>query len=252
MSSTTALAFDLTTTEDLTETTTETPANVTTEAVIAPAEEPTEPATEIPESSIAATDLVETPALTPVALDATPAPAGKIAAWRAQVGNAGLAAAGTGVVIAVGGGIWAALVNVPAPIAIMAGYCTLAGALCATVALRRPPAAPAPADAPAVSNGPTTHFEAWRLVNKFSVSDASRLWCDLEPGSSVTQETIAWARVMLDAISRGELPMVERIGARKEAIEHERNNPSWHTEMTREALTAWAKSHDFNPRFLRD
>lgn len=182
---------------------------------------------------------------------------GEIMAARAPIGMAALATAGTGVVVALGGAVWAVQADVAYPIAIMAGYCTLAATLCATVALRQTPeqqpaAAPvvSPAE-PAVSRGPTTHFEAWRLVNKFSVSDAARLWCDLEPGSNVTQETIAWARVLLDAISRGELPMVEKPGARKEAIEHERNNPTWHTEMTREALTTWAKSHDFNPRFLQ-
>jgi hypothetical protein len=184
------------------------------------------------------------------AIAASPSTSG-IATSRLQSGSAGLATAGTGVAIAVGGTIWAVLVNVPAPIAIMAGYCTLVGALCATVMLRMK-SAPTPSEAPVVSSGPTTHFAAWRLVNKFSVSDASRLWCDLEPGSTVTQETIAWARVLLDAISRGELAMVEKPGARREAIEHERNNPTWHTEMTREALTAWAKSHGFDPRFLRD
>lgn len=179
-------------------------------------------------------------------------------AARAPIGMAALATAGTGMAVALGGTVWAVQLDVSYPIAIMVGYCTLAATLCATVALRPTPAvAPTtvvstPAAAAAVNGGPTTHFEAWRLVNKFSVSDAARLWCDLEPGSNVTQETIAWARVLLDAISRGELAMTEKPGARKDAIEHERNNPTWHTEMSREALTAWAKSHGFNPRFLQD
>lgn len=186
-----------------------------------------------------------------------PAPAtvsGEIMAARAPIGMAALATAGTGIIVALGGAAWAVQVDVSYPVAIMAGYCTLAATLCATVALRTPPApttvvSSTPA---AVSRRPTTHFEAWRLVKKFSVSDAARLWCDLEPGSNVTQETIAWARVLIDAISRGELAMIEKPGARKEAIEHERNNPTWHTEMSRESLAAWAKSHDFDPRFLRD
>jgi hypothetical protein len=233
-----AAAYDLTAPEPMTETTAaviEAPAEIKSEAV--------EPA------AATTTELVETTAQVPAITNSSST--GGIAPSRLQLGSAGLAAAGTGVAIAIGGTIWAMLVDVPAPIAIMAGYCTLAGAVCATAALQMKPA-PMPAEVPLVSSGPTTHFEAWRLVKKFSVSDASRLWCDLEPGSTVTQETIAWARVMLDAISRGELAMVERAGARKEAIEHERNNPNWHTEMTREALTAWAKSHGFDPRFLRD
>jgi hypothetical protein len=230
-----ATAYDLTASEAAVETTSEARAEGKSEAV-----EPTAATT---------TELVETTAHVPAITNSSST--GGIAPSRLQLGRAGLAAAGTGVVITIGGTIWAMLVEVPAPIAIMAGYCTSAAALCATAALRTK-LAPTPSEAPVVASGPTTHFEAWRLVKKFSVSDASRLWCELEPGSTVTQETIAWARVMLDAISRGELAMVERAGLRKEAIEHERNNPSWHTEVTREALTAWAKSHGFDPRFLRD
>jgi hypothetical protein len=231
-----AATYDLTAPE--VETTT-----VTVEALAEAKSETVEP------TAAATTGLIETPARVPAI--ANPSSTNSIFTSRLQLGSAALAAVGSGAAVAVGGTIWAMLANVPAPIAIMAGYCTLAAALCAAAVLRMTPA-PTPSTAAVVASRPITHFAAWRLVKKFSVSDASRLWCDLEPGSSVTQETIAWARVMLDAISRGELAMIERPGARKDAIEHERNNPSWHTEMTREALTTWAKSHGFDPRFLRD
>ena len=44
--------------------------------------------------------------------------------------------------------------------------------------------------------------------------------------------------------------MVEKPGTRKELIDRERNNPSWHTEVTKDALRSWAVSHGSNPRFL--
>jgi len=34
------------------------------------------------------------------------------------------------------------------------------------------------------------NYAAWKLVKKFSVSDASRLWCDIEPGAVVTRTLI--------------------------------------------------------------
>ncbi len=195
-----------------------------------------------PTDTISDTD--RTPALMPSMREAI----GRFGDFRPAIGIAGMAIVGSGVVIAIGGAVWAVLIDVPYPIAIMAGYCTLAGALCLAMALRIASIRERPA-APALKQ-PATNYAAWRLVNKFSVSDAARLWCDLEPGSNVTQEAIAWARVLFDAISRNELPMIEKTGVKKEAIDIERANPTWHTEVSREALTAWAASHGFNPRFL--
>jgi len=132
----------------------------------------------------------------------------------------------------------------------MAGYCTLAGGVClaaALVFLMTPDRTPAPTVVKTTPN-----YTAWTLMKTFSVSNASRLWCDIEPGSALTQDSIAWAKVLLGAISRSELPMVEKAGAPKEAIERERNSPNWHTEVTKDALQSWAKAHGFNPRFLQD
>lgn len=172
---------------------------------------------------------------------------------RARTSTAGtfaLAAVATGTVLSVGGAIWAVQTGVPYPIAIMAGFCTLAGGVClaaALVFLMTPDQTPAP-----IVVNATPNYTAWKLMKTFSVSNASRLWCDIEPGSALTQDSIAWAKVLLGAISRGELPMAEKAGAPKEAIERERNSPNWHTEVARDALQSWAKTHGFNPRFLQD
>jgi hypothetical protein len=165
-------------------------------------------------------------------------------------GTLALVAAATGTVLSVGGAIWAVQMGVPYPLAIMAGFCTLAGGVClaaATVFLMTPDHIPAP-----IIVKSTPNYTAWKLMKAFSVSNASRLWCDIEPGSALTQDSIAWAKVLLGAISRGELPMAEKAGVPKEVIERERNSPNWHTEVTRDALQAWAKTHGFNPRFLQD
>jgi hypothetical protein len=169
---------------------------------------------------------------------------------RSTIGMVGLAVIVTGIALSVGGTIWAVQLGVPYPIVIMAGYCTLVGSACLATALLI--FMPFSQRATPIDVRPSSNFAAWKLVRRFSVSDASRLWCDIEPGSPLTQDSSAWARALLDAISRGELPMIEKAGATREAIDHERNNPNWHTEVTQDALRSWARSHGHNPRFLRD
>ena len=173
--------------------------------------------------------------------------AGKIRSTTSMLAFALIA---TSLAASVGGALWAIQLGVSYPIAIMAGYCTLAVSACPLAALWIVKALGQSATPNVVTSSP--NYAAWKLVKKFSVSDASRLWCDIEPGAAATQESSAWARALLDAISRGELPMIESAGVRREVAERERNNPNWHTEMTQDALRSWAKSHGYNPRFLHD
>lgn len=137
------------------------------------------------------------------------------------------------------------------PMALMAGYCSLAATIALIIAfnvLKNPPARLATI-VPAVSQQP--NYSAWKLVSQMNVANASRLWCDIEPGHPYSRDSMAWATAMLDAIKTGALPIAARTNASKELIERERANPTWHTEVTREALQLWAKAHGHNPEFLR-
>jgi len=169
---------------------------------------------------------------------------------RARIGIFGLAAFLAGIGLSFGGTIWAVQVGVSYPIAVMAGYCTLVGSICLLAALSSIFAPSQEATMAPVK--PSATSAAWKFVNTFSVTDASRLWCNIEPGSLVTQESIAWARAILDAISRGELPIVEKAGRNQETLNRERNDPNWHTEIARGALKSWASSHGYIPNFLND
>jgi hypothetical protein len=66
----------------------------------------------------------------------------------------------------------------------------------------------------------------------------------------VTQDSIAWARALLDAIEQGELPAVEK--PRTVTSAGGRAKPNWHTEVTRDALKSWVRSRSFSPEFLAD
>ena len=171
-----------------------------------------------------------------------------LAELRRQIGLAGVTVLGVGVIIALVCAVWAIEEGVPAPLAVMAGYCTCAISACLCALLRPAQSAsdkPIPASTTRLPN-----YEAWRLVASLRVSDAARLWSGVEPGCPVSQEAIAWAQAMLDAIKRGELPVRERQDVIGRTVDQERANPGWHTEITREGLKTWAQSHGHRPPFL--
>ena len=170
-----------------------------------------------------------------------------------------------GICIAVGGTLWAIELEVPYPLAIMAGYCTFIASACLCVALMVLRKTSTKVEQPVSSTGPDTtnttttaaargkpNYAAWKLVSKFSVSDASRLWCDIEPGCPATQESIAWAHAILDAIKRGELTIIPRSGLSEAMRGPEQVNPSWTTEVGRESLKTWAQANGHAPRFLQN
>lgn len=137
------------------------------------------------------------------------------------------------------------------PMALMAGYCSLVATIALVVVfhvLKNPPARVAPVAA-VVSQQP--NYPAWKLVSQLNIANASRLWCDIEPGHPYSRESMAWATAMIDAIKTGALPIAAKPNAAKEVVERERSNPTWHTEITREALQSWAKANGHNPEFLR-
>ena len=101
------------------------------------------------------------------------------------------------------------------------------------------------------ANEPQTTTAAWKLVSTFTVSDASRLLCNVEPGAAATQESIAWGRALLDAVKAGDLALAATPNAAAGAMERERENPHYMTEVTREALRAWADGKGSVPEFLR-
>ena len=175
-----------------------------------------------------------------------------VGAYRIQssIGTVGTAALSSGIILALGCTLWAISLGVSQPLAIMVGYCAMVGSAClctSIVLLRRSATKGSTIDATRWPN-----YAAWKLMSRLSVSDASRLWCDIEPGCAASQESSAWALAMLDAIKTGELPVSSSSGTREEVINQNRANPNWHTEVTRDALKAWARTHGHSPRFLEN
>jgi hypothetical protein len=148
--------------------------------------------------------------------------------------------------------VWAIIEGTNAALALLVGYSAIASTI--GLALLEPSkttktqvveSAPKP-----VSAEPETSA-AWTLVSTFTISDASRLWCNIEPGTAATQESMAWGRALLDAVTQGDLPIVAKDGS-PEAMDRERQNPHYMTQVTREALKRWADEKGHTPSFLRE
>lgn len=165
-----------------------------------------------------------------------------------SIRNAALAAA---IGLAVGTAAWAVWSGDSLPGTAMLLYCMLASTLALYAATATPAAQPtsSPVASEPIAAGTS---EAWKLVETLTVSDASRLWCSIEPGAAATQETIAWGRALLDAIAREELPIALKPGAPKDAVDWERKNPHYQTQLTRASLKSWANEHGHFPAFLQD
>jgi hypothetical protein len=153
-----------------------------------------------------------------------------------------------GIALAVFCTAWAIQADVPYPIALAVGYCTAACTACLCAVLV--PILGSREAVPKISEKPQPNYAAWNHVKTFRVSDASRLWCDIEPGCAASQESLAWSQALLGAIKSGQLPICKQAGQSKEAIDRERANPNWATEIERAALKSWADSHGHLPRFL--
>jgi hypothetical protein len=168
------------------------------------------------------------------------------------IGWSGVAALSTGAILALACTIWAMLEGVAPPLAIMVGYCALVGSACLCTALLVIQNLAAKVSPVVAKRQP--NYAAWKLVSKLSITDASRLWCDIEPGCPGSQESIAWGMAMIDAVKRGELAISPRDGTRvagQSASSQEQSNPTWHTQIARDALKSWAKAHGHSPQFLQ-
>ncbi len=173
------------------------------------------------------------------------------ASLRSRIGPSHIIPLAAALLFAIGCTLWAIQEGVSVPLALMGGYCTIVAGIILCVAqlmlTQVNTGTSVAAHAPRKPN-----YAAWKLVNKLNVSNASRLWCEIEPGHPYTQESAAWTAALLDAIKSGALPVSPKAHATKEMIAQERANPGWNTEVSRDDLKAWAKAHGHCPTFLSD
>jgi hypothetical protein len=157
----------------------------------------------------------------------------------------------SGILSAVGGSVWAVVIGVPLPIAIMAGYCTVVGAVYLAMA---PLAYRALAQSPA--NKPEKrkiipNYTAWRHLESYGIYDAAKLWCDVDPIGNGTPDSAAWAEAFKAEVKKGSLKLEYYSDDGSRQL-YEKSNPTTDSKVTRESLKKFGKDRGHDPIFLRD
>lgn len=95
-------------------------------------------------------------------------------------------------------------------------------------------------------------YARWRQVHKYTLSEVSSLWCDVEPGTLDTKEIKAQRRALDSAIQTSQLKFIPRPHSTTDDIKFQRQRPSWDMELRRTDLKEYALATNQDPRFLRD
>jgi hypothetical protein len=165
------------------------------------------------------------------------------------VGLLGLTTAITGI----GGPIWAVIIGVPKPIAIMAGYCTIVGGVYLTVFPLAYRAFSRIATAP-VAQGTSTpqkpNAAAWQHLPKFTLAQAACLLADVTPVRPIPEgDAQAWFAT-LDAEIQSKKIAYIRSSYDKNFTFKDGYHPHSDTEIGRAELQCFAERHGIRPRFL--
>jgi hypothetical protein len=167
----------------------------------------------------------------------------------------------SGVGFAIGGTVWLISAGVPLPLALMAGYCTLVGAIYLTMApfvyrvISIASSAPAsaiemPASATEIkTDDQTPNLEAVRLQHQYTLGSASKLWVNLDASANPTYDSKSWLETFMSAIQQKKLRFLPRNAA---TAQHEQQTPDSGTIVTRQELQRYAKIIGQDPPFLRD
>jgi hypothetical protein len=154
----------------------------------------------------------------------------------------------TGVVSAIGGAVWAVIIGVPTPIALMAGYCTLVGAVYLAMApLAHRALAQSPANKPKREKI-VPNYVAWRHLESYEIGDAAKLWSEIDPRADSTTDSAAWAEAFKAEVKKGTLEL-DYYSENRERQRYEKTNPTTDSSVTRASLKKFAKDRGHDPFF---
>jgi hypothetical protein len=176
------------------------------------------------------------------------------------VGWFGLTTAVSGIGVTIIGVVGAMIKGLPWPFVLMAAYCTLVGVAYLVALSIFIPRLQNGSVAPSKSakRAPVRpHYEAWKHVERFTLSDAAYLWNDLEPHSDGTYtEVNAWIDAFCGEIRKGALEFIPNVSSeyygsrRDEIIEYQRANPDSETKVGRNHLVDFAQKYNYHIKFL--
>lgn len=151
------------------------------------------------------------------------------------------------------GVIWAALISIPAPLILMAGFCTFAAVCAVTLVpgMYRVLSSARTATKPAEAQRPPLNHAIWRAMSEYSIDQISYLWQGITPYGkhqpAEEAEAAAISALMRDGIAAGKLraTMSSRSALRGGDL------MSGAAKITRESLIAYAKQMGELPEFLK-
>lgn len=174
-------------------------------------------------------------------------------AWQ-LAGFFGLA----GLIVSIGGTVWATIIGLPPPFILMAGFCTLV----ATVWIGLAPIAYESFTKPAI--GPAEkaatqkpNYSAWRNRQTVRICEAACLFADLVPSSKNEgrADVLEYLGALIDAATSRDMEFVFRYPeAARSYSKHdlELQYVDMNTRVTLDALRKFAQKRGYNPPFLRD
>jgi hypothetical protein len=179
---------------------------------------------------------------------------GWAAAVKTVLGWFGLWTAVAGFLVLAGGVIWAALISIPAPLILMAGFCTFAAVCALTLipGMYRVLSSARAATRPPEAQRLPLNQAVWRAMTEYSIDQISYLWQGVTPygkhHAAEDAEAAAISALMRDGIAAGKLraTMSSRSALRGGDL------MSGAAKITRESLISYAKQLGELPEFLKD
>jgi hypothetical protein len=102
---------------------------------------------------------------------------------------------------------------------------------------------------------PPPDYTAIRHIDRLTLREAAFYWCDLSPGQSMPTNVRDWYNAFASSVTKGDLkfePKHSGYGHPETERDVQKRNPQLDTIVTRKALQAFAKMHNYNPKFLKD
>lgn len=161
----------------------------------------------------------------------------------------------TGLLASIGGSIWAVILGVPTPVALMVGYCTLVGAVylaMAPLAYRLLANSSANQVTPNLAAKIAPDYKLWGHIERLTVLQAAHLWNERDPSTVVeTPDVAAVATLLKDAIKRSEIQVILFGGADSGDYRHAIAFPKDHHGLDKKSLKQFAVKRGYDPIFLR-
>lgn len=173
------------------------------------------------------------------------------------VGVSALFLSGAG--LAVGGAVWLIKNGIPGPLALMAGYCTLVGAVYLAIApvVYRTLKQGTLRTNQAVETESPPNYQIWRNRTHISLGDAACLFAELVPtiANRMRPDVREYLSALIDAARNGQLKFVFRNSESERSYlqaDYERSIVDDSTRTTRHELKKFAEKRNHVPKFLQD